>query len=51
MEPASNQVGWVLIVSELYYGFNPVSLDDSRITFLERRSIRMTYVVHGQVMA
>jgi len=51
MEPASNQVGWVSTVGELYYGLNPISLDDSRITFLESLSVRMTYVVQGQTMA
>ena len=49
--PAPNQVGWVPTVGELYYGLNPISLDDSRITFLERPSVRMTCVVQGQIMA
>ena len=51
MEPTPNQVGWVPTVGELYYGLNPISLDDSRMTFLERPSVRMTYVVQGQTMA
>ena len=42
MEPAPNQVGWIPTVGELYYGLNPISLDDFRITFLERLLIRMT---------
>ena len=36
MESTPNQVGWVLVVGELYYGLNPISLDDSRTTLLER---------------
>ena len=37
MELALNQVGWVgPTVDELYYGLNPISLDDSRTTLLER---------------
>ena len=35
-EPALDQVGWVPAIGELYYGLNPISLDDSRITLLER---------------
>ena len=31
-----DQVGWILAVGELYNGLNPISLDDSRITLLER---------------
>jgi len=27
-----DQVGWILVVCELYNGLNPISLDDSRIT-------------------
>ena len=51
MELTLNQVGWIPTVGELYYGINPISLDDFRITFLERPSVRMTYVVQGQTMA
>jgi len=36
MEPALDQEGWVPAIGELYYGFNRISLDDSRTTFLER---------------
>ena len=36
MESTSNRVGWVPAVGELYYGLNPISLDDSRTTLLER---------------
>jgi len=36
MEPAPNQVGWVPAVGELYYGLNPIFLDDSRTTLLEK---------------
>ena len=36
MEPTPNQVGWVPTIGELYYGFNPISLNDSRIALLER---------------
>jgi len=36
MKAAPNQVGWVLTVGELYYGFYPISLDDSKATLLER---------------
>jgi len=34
MESAPNQVGWIPAVGELYYGLNPISLDD--FTLLER---------------
>jgi len=30
MESAPNQVGWVPVIGELYYVFNPIFLDDSR---------------------
>jgi len=36
MESTLNQVGWVPAIGELYYELNPISLDDSRITLLER---------------
>ena len=36
MEPALDQVGWVLAISELYYELNPISLDDFRTTLLKR---------------
>jgi len=36
MESTPNQVGWILAVSELYYGHNPISLDDFRTTLQER---------------
>ena len=36
MESTPNQVGWVPAVSELYYGLNPISLDDSMTTLLKR---------------
>jgi len=36
MKPAPNQVGWVSAVGELYYELNPISLNDSRTTLLER---------------
>jgi len=36
MESTSNQAGWVPAVGELYYGFNPISLDGFRTTLLER---------------
>ena len=51
MKLALNQIGWVLTVSELYYKLNPISLDDSKIKFLERLSIGMTFIVQGQTMA
>ena len=36
MDPAPNQVGWVFAVGELYYGLNPIFLDDFRTKLVER---------------
>ena len=36
MESTPNQVGWVPAASELYYRLNPISLDGSKTTNLER---------------
>ena len=47
MKPAPNQVGCVLTVGELYYEFNPISLDETRTTFLERPLVRMTLCFSG----
>ena len=48
MEPAPNQVGgWVPAVGELYYGLNPISLDESRNILLERPLIKKTLCFLG----
>ena len=36
MKSTLNQIGWIFAVGELYYEPNLISLDDSRITLLER---------------
>jgi len=36
MESTPNLGGWVPAVGELYYGLNPISLEDSRTTLLEK---------------
>ena len=47
MEPAPNQVGWVPAVGELYYGLNPISLNETKTILLERPLIRMTLCFLG----
>jgi len=44
MESAPNQVDWVPAVSELYYGLNPISLDDAWITLLERPIVNVSVI-------
>ena len=51
MQSALNQVGWVPAIGELYYGFNPISLDESRTTLLEKALVKMILYLQGQTMA
>ena len=47
MESALNQEAWIPAVGELYYGLNPISLDESRTIHLERPPVRMTLCFLG----
>ena len=40
----SNQEGWVPAVGNLYYGLNPISLNDSIIILLNRPFIKMDFI-------
>ena len=51
MELAPNQVGLFSVVGGLYYGFNPISLDESRTTLLEKALVKMILYLQGQTMA
>jgi len=40
----NNQEGWVPVVGDLYYGINPIPLDDSKIILLDRPFIKMDFI-------